>query len=333
MRALLLLLAGLLISPAASASDAPLGPFAVRTNHPLLLLHLDLVPGRAEVVPSGTVVLFAHASWSNLLERKRDVAGLDDELDLDMGLGRFVLGSRVSLIDGIDLGLEVPLVHFNAGFLDSMVSGYHRAVGLPNGVRALVEDRRFSYVVAPADGAAYDMQPQALALAGVTVDVRGRLLRGDRTRPTLSLRGALKLPTGSAAAGTDSGRPDLGLWLLGEYRVRRLWIYGAGGLLLRGPGGPLEQLVVPVVWTWMLAGELRVARSLAIVVQLGGSSPWYRGLDLMEGRGGVLDLTLGVAGRKGPWTWHVGLTEDPISQTPSVDFTAFVSVSRALGAR
>jgi len=325
------LVAGLLMPPPAHAADEPAGPFAIRTNHPLLLMHLGLRPGRADVLPLGTIEVLTEASWSNLLERKRGAGGADFDLDLDLGLGRFVIGSRVAPRDGIDVGLELALVHFGGGFLDEFIAGYHRALGISNGGRDQVADGRFSYRVALPEAAAYEIEPEPLALAGTTIDVRGRLLRGGPRRPGVAVQGALKLPTGSPAAGTDSGRPDLGVWLMTEYRIKRLWLYGTGGLILRGPGGPLQAIAIPVVWTWMAAGELRIARSLSIVVQLSGSSPWYVGLDAIEGRGGVFDLTLGLAGRTGRLRWHLGMTQDPISQTPSVDVTAFLSLAYAIG--
>ena len=330
-RAWLLLLLLLGASPAALAQPR-MGPLSVRTQHPLHLLYLAPRPARAQPLSAGTLDITVEAAVSNLVERTPITGGW--ELDLDLEIWRFVLATRFSPLDGLDLGLELALLRFDAGFLDGTVDGWHRAIGVAGGRRESLPYDRYSYRVAPGLVERYDLAEVPLGLSDSTLDLRVRLLDGGdwarRGPPTLALQVATKLPTGSWREGLGSGAPDLGAWLLLEHGGRVLVLHGSIGVVVPGPSPALDDLQVPVVVAWGIAGELRFAPSLSVLAQVGGATPRLEGMLASNETGLTLDLAIGVRGAACGWSWQVAFVEDLITLGPSVDFTALASVGRTL---
>lgn len=288
---------------------------------------------RAQTLPAGQALLTAEAAVSNFIERTPITGGW--ELDLDLELWRIAFAARFAPVQGLDVGVELPLLRFDAGFLDGVVDGWHDALGVPGGRRDSLPSDRFSYRVAPALVPRMDLDPVPIGLGDATVDLRLRLLDGGELaagpRPTLALQVASKLPTGSPQAGLGSGAPDFGAWLLLEHGGQVLALHASLGLIVQGPARLLADLQVPVVLSWMAAGEVRLAPPLSLVVQVHGASPRWEGLLASNETGVSLDLAIGIAGERCGTTWQVVFVEDLIVLGPSVDFTAMASLGRRLG--
>ena len=305
----------------------------MRTQNPLHLLYLGQRPVRAVLPPAGTLQVSVEAAVSNLLERTPIAGGWS--LDLDMEIWRFAITSRYAPVPWMDLGLEVPLLRFDGGFLDGPTDAWHAAIGNSGGRRASIERDRFSYRLAPELDVLYDLDEVPIGLSDLTIDVRLRLLRGGEhalgRRPALALQVAGKLPTGSWRDGLGSGAPDLGAWLLLEHGGRLLVVHGSLGLIVPGPAPAIGELQAPAVVSWMLAGELRVAPPISVLVQIVGATPRLLGIQSSNETGVTLDLAIGVRGNARGWTWQFAFVEDLITLGPSVDFTALASVGRTFG--
>lgn len=325
-----LALAAVLFQPGRAKALDRQGPLTVRTQNPLHLLYLGQRPVRARPLSVGSLQLSLEAAVSNLVERTPATGGW--ELDLDLEIWRLVLAARFAPTPGLDVGLELPLLRFDGGFLDGTVDAWHAALGVPGGRRVSVERDRFSYRVAPALVERVDLAEVPLGLSDATVDMRLQLLEGGDhaagRRPAVALQVAAKLPTGSWRDGLGSGAPDLGAWLLLEHGGRVLVVHGSVGLIVPGPSPLLADLQIPAVVTWQAAAELRVAPTLSVLVQLGGATPRLEGLQARNETGLTLDLAIGLRGAACGWTWQLGFVEDLITLGPSVDFTALASVGR-----
>ncbi len=325
-------LAFLLAAPGLAAA-ARQGPLPVRTQNPLHLLYLGQRPIRAVLPPAGTLQVSVEAGVSNLLERTPISGGW--ELDLDLEIWRFVFATRYAPAPWIDLGLEVPLLRFDGGFLDGPTDAWHALIGNTGGRRVSVERDRFSYRLAPDLGVLYDLEEVPIGLSDLTLDVRLRLLRGgDQAlgrRPALALQVAGKLPTGSWRDGLGSGAPDLGAWLLLEHGGRLMVVHASLGLIVPGPAVAIRDIQAPAVLNWMVAGELRVAPPFSVLVQIVGATPRLLGIQSSNETAVTLDLAIGVRGTARGWTWQVAFVEDLITLGPSVDFTALASIGRTFG--
>ena len=328
-----LALAAALALPGGAQGAERHGPLSVRTQNPLHLLYLGQRPARARLPPAGTLEASVEASVSNLLERTPITGGWS--MDIDLEIWRFVVAARYAPVDWLDVGLELPLLRFDGGFLDTATDAWHGLIGTSGGRRVSVERDRYAYVLAPDLAVRYDLPEVPIGLSDVAVDVRVRLLDGGEhalgRRPALALQVAGKLPTGSWRDGLGSGAPDIGAWLLLEHGGRVLVVHGAAGVIVPGPARVLADLQAPVVVTWLAAAEVRVAPPISVLVQVYGATPRLLGIQASNETGVTLDLAIGVRGTAGPWTWQVAFVEDLITLGPSVDYTALASVGRTFG--
>ncbi len=317
-------------TPVAAAAERH-GPLTVRTQNPLHLLYLGPRPARATLPSAGALALEVQASVSNLLERTPMVGGWAQDLDLE--IWRFVFSARYAPTRWIDLGLQVPLLRFDGGFLDGPTDAWHGVIGNSGGRRANVRRDRFSYRLAPTSQVLYDVDEVAIGLSDLTVDVRVRLREGGdpSVGPALALQVAGKLPTGSWQDALGSGAPDLGAWILVEHGGRWLAVHGSLGLVVPGPARALAGIQAPAVLTWMAAAELTPTPALSVLVQVLGATPRILGIQSSNETGVSLDLALGVRGSARGWTWQIAFVEDLITLGPSVDFTAMASLGRTFG--
>jgi hypothetical protein len=81
-----------------------------------------------------------------------------------------------------------------------------------------------------------------------------------------------------------------------------------------------------------LALERPLTDRLAAVAQLQLASPLLRGFDHRELDWPANNLVLGLAGAWGQgWTWDASFQEDLPADTPAVDFTVSLRLSRSWG--
>ena len=82
-------------------------------------------------------------------------------------------------------------------------------------------------------------------------------------------------------------------------------------------------------WFVDVAAERRLAPWISAVVQYGVATPRFRGIGDTEVDGFPANLVFGVAGSVGDgWRWDVSFQEDIPANSPAVDFTLGISVSR-----
>lgn len=333
-----------------------LGPFPVRTQNPLYLLFLGMRPERPVTLQQGKFDLQFNSSYSSIFQK---VSRGGSAVDFDMELWRFGPVAKYGITDDLEVGLEMPILHFGGGFLDSFIQSYHNTFGFPNAGRETVPNSRFSYKVNSGGATLYQVGSRPLGLSDLIFDVKYRFLKenvsadlalpvrakglsGGRSAakggsesfpmtpigwmPTLAAQAMFKAPTGIRSQGLGSGRPDGGLFLLAEDGWRWLAAYGDVGVLMLGGTAPLETIEHQLSWAWMTGLEFSVTDSVAALAQANGNTAVFHGTGLTELDKAPLDLTLGVKGRAQQWIWQVGFTEDPKADDPSVDFTIFMSV-------
>lgn len=164
--------------------------------------------GLPEARPAGFSVCFALANHSTDNSSPLETLLFDGEtLRLSVGwrreFGRW------------DLGVDVPFLSHDDGFLDSTIEGWHDAFGLPNGNR----DRRPNDVLAfqwTRDGAALiDRTESASGIGDARLTLGRTLYTGDDWR--FGARALAKFATGDADDLTGSGDNDFTLGLTFEH--------------------------------------------------------------------------------------------------------------------
>ncbi len=301
------------------------GPLPARVRNPLYVLHLQPGFERARVTPPGRLAVSFEVDWANIYDKwAKNVAGGLNRGRYDLEIVRPSAQIRLGLPRGLEVGIEIPLIALTGGIGDPLIQGWHRAFGLKNGGRELVEDGSFTYDVGVPLVREWTLhRPTELRLGDVSTELRLQLVRPARDRPGVVLGGALKLPTGSAAHGAGSGAPD-GLFLLSlEHGVGPFAFYGQIGLTLLGRTGHLGALLAPAAVSGGVAVEVVLTRHWSVVVQLRGSSPFHRGFVHPWMSRGPVGITVGSHVHVGDLDVALGMEQDLTGADPSSDVAVF----------
>ena len=266
--------------PVFSQSPAT-GPFMQRDQFPVRMLFLGLRPDAGDLLPRRSArwaVRFDYANTYASTLPVGDTLIADDyyraapaneyRLFVDSETLRVSVDLDWRIASRVQIGATMPFLKHGGGFLDGAVEGFHRMFNLSNGGREwtprndygvfVVRDRRFW--IRSVESA--DFRPGDLVLRMKTPLYR------DGGELTLSLAGAVKLPTGNLETLTGSGGLDIQASLFATWRPEKDIIFHANlahsrlGKPTLGEGFPLRSIS-----TLLLAFEYRTSGRLAALVQ------------------------------------------------------------------
>jgi Protein of unknown function (DUF3187) len=305
------------------------GPISVRNQNPVYLQSLGLKPRRAEVLPEGVIEGRLDSAYSNIFKR---TGNSSDFLDLDMEYWRLGINVAYGVAEDFELGIEVPIVHFNGGFLDGFIQDFHNAFGFPNGGRETVPNNRFSYRFDGNGNTIFDHSPATAGLGDITLGIKHQVTGQDSDWPAVAWFSELKLPTGRQSRGFGSGLLNFGIGAALDAKYDRIHGYCNVGYYVVGRDDALSQYQRNEMFAFMVAGEVTIIPTLAVIVQVAGSTPLLEGTNIESWNGVPMELIIGFRGEEedlfdgGDLIWQVGFSEDLLSRGPSVDFTVFMSI-------
>ncbi len=308
------------------------GPLPLRNQNPLHLLFLSPRPEPAKTVPHRELRVSARGSYSNLFEQGASTStGL--ALDLDMEIFRPSFLIQYGLFPGWEVGLEIPFLHFEGGFLDSFIQDFHSTFGLPNAGRGLVPNGRFSYAIRQNGIPLYQVDTEPFGLSDLIFHLKKEWVPEGRIQPAVATTTYLKLPTGDRGEGLGSGTPDFSFNVALEKNYRRLHGYlNVGNTFFGGSDVGFRSFLDGHLLTWMAAFEVTAWEPhFSVIIQLQGDSTLFSGTGISALDEPTLVLTVGFAGQEGPWAWKAGFAEDPSGNGPAVDFTTYFEVSYRWG--
>ncbi|MDT8369809.1 MAG: DUF3187 family protein [Longimicrobiales bacterium] len=299
------------------------GPFRVPEQNPLYQRFLTPRPERAELLEPGQIEFAMRSTYSNIFEfvRTTEVAATLDTERSTTGMevvwapsARYEVGVRGAIV--IDYG----------GFLDGPVQEFHDIFNLPNGNRDDVENGNVDLSLVTPGDTVFSLDEGA-HLTDPVVWVAVPLLRGRRA---LAARVSLKLPIGSSNHST--GKTDVGVQLDGQHVFTNWAVYSGLAVSTLNAGSELDRWDKDVALTWHLGGERRIGEGWGILAQFQGSTAFLEGFgDRVLDRAPV-NFGVGASGRAGSeWTWQAVFTEDIRSNSPAVDFTFDIHLSRVIG--
>lgn len=204
---------------------------------------------------------------------------------LDGETWRAELTLKRGLANGFEAGLVLPWLRHSGGFLDHFIENWHDLFGLPQGGRDTAARNRLTYSYSDAAGRSFTRTSATEGIGDLALEAGWQWLEaadGD----SLSVRGRLKLPTGSSARLTGSGGWDGALWLSGERRRQAAfgpWVlYGGAGILLTETGNLLPGLRRNQAVTVTLGAGWQPWSRLGLQLQFDGHTPLYRHTGLRE---------------------------------------------------
>ncbi len=307
------------------AQQPSFGPLSWEEGAPLQRISLMPMMEGADVTAPGSVTADLWLGFSNIFEQDSTETHV---LFLDMERLLTAVTVRWGASERLELGGRLTFETTGGGFLDSFVLWYHERLGFGQANR----DRYPSYAFGErlADGQRdllRDGGPRTLGLDDVRAFLKWRALASEDGRSALSLKAVGRIPSDSRPLGRRG--LDGALVGLGRLGVGSWYLHGMLGASTARASPELRGVVRSGAAFASVGVERSFGSSVAGVLQYQISSPLLVGFGHRELDGVASNVVFGLAGRWGDsWRWDVGFQEDLPADTPAIDFTLGVRVSR-----
>lgn len=251
-----------------------------------------------------------------------------EQIILDGEIERTTVSARYGLTSQWEVGIEIPFIFQGGGFLDSFVIDWHNTFGLPQGGRDRAPKDRVDYRYRKDGVQKLQIDHGTSGIGDISL-TGGLSLYDDSNaghRNRVSLKGAVKLPTGDSAHLLGSGSTDLQLQLCGSMNGSTGWgsfgLFGSVGAVAMTRGDVLPEQHNKLAGVGTLGAGWGPASWISFKLQLNGSTPLYRDSSLAEISTSPLLLVLGGALRlPGDYLLDIGVGEDvAVATAPDVSF-------------
>jgi len=295
------------------------GPFPVRNFQPFQQLVLSLPGDRAAVVKPGTVdVRLELAETASIYNDNTPPINVTVKFET-LRSGLFL---RYGATDKLELGLEIPVLYRYQGFMNGAITAVERATTGLNPAQAAFSNTNFLFNVTRNRQTIMSGGPGAMGLGDTTLMSKYQILTEGTAMPTVSLRGAVKLPTGDQSAFFGSGSPDFGLGLAAEKLVAGRWLLFANmtGVV---PTGTIAGFGLRPTFSGLAAIEYLWSENLSITTHFNYYSSPFSGTGSPVFDQSVTETVLGFSYRVAPhFLWQVYAVENLDFITGSAaDFT------------
>jgi len=283
------------------------GPFPVRNFNPLQQLVLNMAADRAAVLSPGTLdVRLELAETSAVYSQTMPTASAQMKFET-LRNGLFL---RYGATSKLEIGLEIPLLYRWTGFMSGMIEGVERATTGLSPPRSALSGVSYSYNVTRHGQQIVNGTNGALGLGDSTIQVKYQLFKETSLLPALSLRTAIKLPTGDESEFFGSGSPDVGIGVALEKTLGSRWIvYGNFNGVF--PTGRIASLPLYPTFAGIAAAEYLWSEDLSLTLQFDYYTTPFRHVGLEVFDKGVTDLVAGFSYRFAQhWLWQVYAIEN-----------------------
>lgn len=297
----------------ASAHAARIEPLSIVNTSPVILVHSRPAASSAAITPKDdleTSFIYEISSHFNQESSSKETVIFDGEttrleLSVKKGLGR-----------DTDLELRVPFYDHDGGSLDGFIEDWHDLFGLPQNHRDDVAHNRLLYFYRYQGETRLLFQEPASGMGDVQLIFTRELLdTANEGLENLSLKLAVKLPTGDASKLTGSESLSVSAWLTGDRQTSWFDVpgrtYASLGVMVLEEGEVLSQQQNNFVAFGSLGTGIVVNEMVSLQTQLDASTPFYDDSDFEDISGFTLQLTLGGNLRFGDGlSLDLGVVED-----------------------
>jgi hypothetical protein len=312
------LLAVVCLHPSETSAEG-FGPFPVRNFNPLQQLVLNMPGDRAAVLKHGMldVRLELAETAAIYLEDTQQASATAKFETLRSGL--FL---RYGATDKLELAMEIPVLYRYPGFMDGEIKAVERmTTGLSPARRAL-GDNSYVYNISRGGQQIVNGTNGAVGLGDSTLLAKYQLLSETSSLPALSIRTAVKFPTGDEGEFFGSGSPDFGIGLAAEKLLGGRWVLYSN---LNGvfPTGRIAGLPLQPTISGLAATEYLWSGNLSLTLQFDYYSSPFHGVGLQVLDKGVTEVVAGFNYRAAEhWLWQVyGIENVDFITGSAADFT------------
>lgn len=283
---------------------------------PLYLIYLQMPPETSDVMDRNKSVINADYTVSNVtVSCFTPVSSLYD-IQIDAEVSRFSLDFRYGLYDNLEMGFEVPYVYLSSGYLDNFVESFEDAVGATTPrSRERQGSNNFAYAFRYNNEYLIQKNDSTSGLGDASFNAKYQVIQENAFLPNLSLRSAIKLPTGDKDSLLGSGKLDYGLGILVDKSFfSKLFIYsGFNVVFIKKPAFFNAIGLDREIFSAAGALEYFLTKRMSFVAQFMGNSTPYpdSGTNALDNY--AYDISLGINytwREKQNISWHIAVTEN-----------------------
>jgi hypothetical protein len=314
------------VEAAPETFPAPYGPLRLVNQQPVQLLFLQPFPDRAEATPFRHIDVDLNVALTNTLVRDEQ----DFTANLDLEMVRTVIALRYGVHPNVEVGIVLPIIYTYGGILDEFIIEVERLV-TPGNERLVRKNQvagEFTYQVSRGNRVFIQGQNDALGIGDIVLQAKGQLLHEQEWLPAVSLRAAVKFPSGDSDRAFGSGEIDGSLGVLLQKSLGRFTFYVNADVTFPGQAFDDVDVTLHPFFMGLFAIEFRVSRPVSLVLQLRGDTrPFHDTIPILDRR--ILETHLGV-------NWAIsrhlvlqaGLAEDQFdSACCSADVSFFLNLT------
>ena len=208
---------------ASNTFPAPYGPLRLVNQQPVQLLFLQPFPDRADVTPFRHFDVDLNVALTNTLVGDQQ----DFTVNLDLEMVRTVIALRYGVHPNFEVGIALPIIYTYGGILDGFILGVERLI-TPEGERPLRKNQvagTFAYQVSRGNRVFIQGQEDALGIGDIVLQAKAQLLHEQDWFPAVSLRAAVKFPSGDSDRAFGSGEIDGSIGVLLQKTLGRFTFY------------------------------------------------------------------------------------------------------------
>jgi Protein of unknown function (DUF3187) len=295
------------------------GPLPVRNFQPIQMLVLGMPGDRATVLRQGTVDVRVELA---------DTASIFNELTpqsstvMKFETLRSGLFLRYGVTDQFEVAMEVPALYRYQGVMNGLITATERATTGLSGARRDLRNLGYAYTVSPGGRTAFHGGQDQWGIGDISLFSKYQFVRQTETLPAVSLRVAVKAPSGDASRVFGSGHPDAGVGLALEKTLMSHWVtYVNVNAVI--PSGPIGGFHPQPVLSAMTAVEYLWSERASLTLQFDYYSSAFHGTGLKVLDRGTTEMVLGFNYQLQPHLlWQVYAVENVDFITGgSADFT------------
>lgn len=250
------------------------GPFPVRNFQPIHQLVLSMPGDRAAVLKQGVLDFRLELAQTATVFNDQG-SGATARMKFEtLRSGMFL---RYGMAERWELSLEVPVLYRSRGFMEGAIKAVEGATSGVAPDRTELEQVDYVFNLSRGGRTIASGREGVVGLGDSTVTSKYQLLLETASMPAVSIRTALKLPTGNAGHYYGSGNPDMGFGLAAEKGLGDRWMIYAN---LNGvvPTGRVAGLVLHPTISGLIALEYLWSENFSLTAHFSYYSSPFRGV-------------------------------------------------------
>jgi hypothetical protein len=301
------------------------GPLTWEEGSPLHRLAYAPAFETADVSPPGDLSADLWLGFSNLFEQdssQTHVVFLDAERLISAVTVRWGAAER------LEIGGRLTFETTGGGVLDSFVHWYHEALSFGQANRDRFPRDQYSQRLTDGGATPYvDLEQRTLGVADLQLFAKWSATDPAGTGGALALKAVARVPTRANRVAPE--RADGAVVALGRLGDGPWYFHAMVGAGLVRASPALDPVLRNASGFLGMAVERALSGSVSAVVQYQLATPLLSGFGHRELDWPSSNLVLGAAGRWGEgWSWDASFQEDIPADTPAIDFTLGLRVSR-----